>query len=98
MATTTDEPPETLGTPPPLTDETSTIIASFDPTLLVEYLTDLAVVVLNASREDLQLSLLSYPDTLHRCSRFAADSNSLVLYLRKEAGDSSSQNGNSYHT
>src|SRR5204863_1768995 len=63
------------------------IIAAFDPTLLTEYLTDLAGVILNASREDLQVSFLSYPDTLQRCSRFAADPNNLVLYLRKEVGE-----------
>lgn len=76
-----------------LTEETAAIVASFDPTLVTEYLADLAVVVLNASRDDLQASLLSYPDTLQRCSRFAADPNSLVLYLRKETGDPSLQNG-----
>ena len=79
--------------PAALTEETAAIVASFDPALVVAYLTDLAVVVLNASRDDLQVSLLSYPDTLQRCARFAADPNSLVLYLRKEAGDPSLQNG-----
>ena len=104
MATAMDEPPDSSTA---LTDETTstnttnTIIAAFDPTLLTEYLTDLAVVILNASREDLQVSLLSYPDTLQRCSRFAADPNNLVLYLRKEVGEGTPttiQNGNSaYH-
>ena len=98
MATAMGEPPDSSTT---LTDETTsanttnTIIAAFDPTLLIEYLTDLAVVILNASREDLQVSLLSYPDTLQRCSRFATDLNNLVLYLRKEVGEGTTtiQNG-----
>lgn len=78
----------------PLTEDTAAIVASFDPNTLVEYLTDLAVVTLNASREDLQVSLLSYPDTLQRCARFAADTNNIALYMRKDSGEaSSSQNG-----
>jgi len=95
-AAATDDPPDSLTvTASPLAeDATATIIAaSFDPTLLTAYLADLAVVALNASREDLRLSLLSYPDTLQRCSRFSADPNSLVLYLRKETGDTGSQLG-----
>jgi dynein heavy chain 1, cytosolic len=79
--------------PAALTEETAAIVASFDPTLVVEYLAELAVVVLDASRDDLLVSLLSYPDTLQRCSRFAVDPGSLVLYLRKEPGDASVQNG-----
>jgi hypothetical protein len=97
-ATAMDDPPDSLSaTASPLSEDTTTtttiIAASFDPTLLTEYVADLAVVALNASREDLRLSLLSYPDTLQRCSRFAADPNNLVLYLRKETGDTSSQIG-----
>ena len=96
-ATAMDDPPDSLSTTAsPLSEDTTTttiIAASFDPTLLTEYVADLAVVALNASREDLRLSLLSYPDTLQRCSRFAADPNNLVLYLRKETGDTSSQIG-----
>ena len=91
-----DDTPESLaGTASPLgEDTTATIIAaSFDPTLVTEYLAELAVVALNATREDLRLSFLSYPDTLQRCSRFAADPNTLVLYLRKETGDTSTQIG-----
>lgn len=95
MATATDDSPDTLGTSSTLTEDTTAIIASFDPALLIDYLTDLAKVMLNASREDLQVSLLSYPDTLQRCSRFAADQNSQVLYLRKEPGDASSPSGKS---
>ena|ERR1700685_3284479 len=96
-ATAMDDPPDSLSaSASPLSEDTTTttiIAASFDPTLLTNYVADLAVVALNASREDLRLSLLSYPDTLQRCSRFAADPNNLVLYLRKEAGDTSSQIG-----
>jgi hypothetical protein len=98
-ATAMDDPPDSLSaTASPLSEDTTTttttiIAASFDPTLLTEYVADLAVVALNASRQDLRLSLLSYPDTLQRCSRFAADPNNLVLYLRKETGDTSSQIG-----
>jgi hypothetical protein len=96
-ATAMDDPPDSLSaTASPLSEDTTTttiIAASFDPTLLTEYVADLAVVALNASREDLRLSLLSYPDTLQRCSRFAADPNNLVLYLRKETGDTNSQIG-----
>jgi hypothetical protein len=91
-----DDPPDSLAaTSSPLAeDATATIIAaSFDPTMLTDYLADLAVVALNASRDDLRLSLLSYPDTLQKCSRFAADPNSLVLYLRKETGETGSQIG-----
>lgn len=97
MATAMDEPPDSSTALADEANTANTIIAAFDPTLLAEYLTDLAVVILNASREDLQLSLLSYPDTLQRCSRFAADPNNLVLYLRKEAGEGAPttiQNGN----
>jgi len=93
-----DDPPDSLAaTTSPLNEDTTTtttiIAASFDPTLLTEYVADLAVVTLNASREDLRLSLLSYPDTLQKCSRFATDPNNLVVYLRKETGDTSSQIG-----
>lgn len=94
-----DEPIDsiiTTATPPPssaLTDDTTTIIPAFDPTLLMEFLSELAVAILDASRGDLQDSLLSYPDTLQRCSRFATDSNNLALYLRKETGDDSPQHG-----
>ena len=91
-----DDPHESLAsTVSSLGEDTSTavIAPSFDPALLTEYLADLAVVALDASREDLRLSLLSYPDTLQRCSRFAADPNSLVLYLRKETGDTGNQLG-----
>ena len=93
-----DDPLDSLAaTSSPLAeDATATIIAaSFDPTMLTDYLADLAVVALNASRDDLRLSLLSYPDTLQKCSRFAADPNSLVLYLRKETGETGSQIGTS---
>jgi hypothetical protein len=76
-----------------LTEETAAIVASFDPAVVLEYLAALAVLVLNASRDDLQVSLLSYPDTLHKSSRFAADPNAQVLCLRKEAADTSIQNG-----
>jgi hypothetical protein len=86
-----DEPPDPSTAT--LTDETAAIVASFDPSLFTEYLTKLAVVILDASREDLQVSLLSYPDTLQRSSRFAADANSLVLYMRKETGEAGAQNG-----
>src|SRR5271170_4982600 len=96
-ATAMDDPPDSLSaTASPLSEDTTTttiIAASFDPTLLTEYVADLAVVTLNASREDLRLSLLSYPDTLQKCSRFATDPNNLVVYLRKETGDTSSQIG-----
>ena len=85
-----DDPPEQTAL---LTDETAAIVASFNPTLLTEYLTELAGALLNASREDLQVSLLSYPDIIQRCSRFATDPNNLVLYLRKELSDASAQNG-----
>jgi hypothetical protein len=87
-----DEPLDSSTTTP--TDETAAIVVSFDTSLFTEYLTELAVVILDASREDLQVSLLSYPDTLQRSSRFAADANSLVLYMRKETGEAGAQNGN----
>jgi hypothetical protein len=73
--------------------ETSAIVASFDPNILVEFLTDLAVLTLTASREDLQVSLLSYPDTFQRCARFAADSNPNAIYLRKDINAPISENG-----
>ena len=91
MAAVLDDSPDVSST---LTDETAAIITSFDPNILVEFLTDLAVITLNASREDLKVSLLSYPDTLQRCSRFAADSNQGAIYLKKDVGESSTQNGN----
>jgi hypothetical protein len=77
-----------------LTEETATIVAPFDPSLLTDHICIIADVLLNASCEDLQVSLLSSPDTITRCSKFATDSNNLVLYLIKETGDASSQNGN----
>lgn len=92
MAAVMEDFPDTTATPP-LTDETAAVVASFDPNILVEFLTDLAVVTLNASRDDLQVSLLSFPDTLQRCARFAADTNQNAIYLKKDTGDSTSQNG-----
>jgi len=99
MAATMDEHADTL-----ISDETTTTTtpistsivtaAPFDPTVLMDYLAELASVILNASREDLQLSLLSYSDTFQRCSKFATDPANLVLYLRKEFGDATSQNNN----
>jgi len=84
-----DDPPTSSPSPAPA--------AAFDASALADYVADLAVLVLNASRDDLQLSLLAYPDTVHKCSRFAADANSQSLYLRKDAADTtltpSSQNG-----
>jgi len=97
MASVDDPPDMTTGTTgatnTPLTDETAAIVASFDPTVLIQFITDLAIIVLAATREDLQVSLLSYPDTLQRCSRFAADPTNHVLYLRKETGETTAQNG-----
>jgi hypothetical protein len=103
MAASVDEHVDTLisddTTIPTTTTSTpisSTIVAvaPFDPTVLTDYLAELASVILNASREDLQLSLLSYSDTLQKCSKFATDPSNLVLYLRKEFGDATSQNNN----
>jgi dynein cytoplasmic 1 heavy chain len=91
MVTTVDDLPDMSNASLP--DETAAIVASFDPNLLVSFLTDLAEVTLNASRDDLQVSLLSSPDTLQRCSKFAADTNLSALYIRKELGEASAQNG-----
>ena len=75
------------------------IVAAFDPAVLAEYVADIAVLVLNASRDDLLLSLLAYPDTIQKCSRFASDTNSQSLYVRKDSADttlpSGSQDGTS---
>ena len=92
MATVIDDVGDTSNI---LTDETAAIIASFDPNVLVGYLTNLAVMILDASRDDLQVSLLGYPDTLQRCAKFAADPNSAALYMQKDLGEASTQNGNS---
>jgi hypothetical protein len=90
-----DDPPTSSSSPAP---GAGAIVAAFDASALAEYVADLAVLVLNASRDDLLLSLLAYPDTLHKCSRFAADASTQSLYLRKDTADTtltpSSQNGN----
>ena len=91
MAAVMDDSPDTTSS---LTEETAAIVASFDPNILVEFLTDLAVVTLQASREDLALSLLSYPETLQLSARFVADTNQTAIYLKKDSGENSSQNGN----
>jgi dynein heavy chain 1, cytosolic len=89
-----DEPSDSIiAAPSSVGDETTTIAAPFDPTLLTEYLTELATVLLDATRYDLQVSLLTYPDTLQRCSKFATDPNAAVLYLRKESADGDSHPG-----
>lgn len=95
--TVIDEPPTSSSSPAPGAGGAAAIVAAFDASALAEYVADLAVLVLNASRDDLLLSLLAYPDTLHKCSRFAADASSQSLYLRKDTADTtltpSSQNG-----
>jgi hypothetical protein len=92
-----DDPPTSSSSPAPGAGGAAAIVAAFDASALAEYVADLAVLVLNASRDDLLLSLLAYPDTLHKCSRFAADASSQSLYLRKDTADTtltpSSQNG-----
>jgi len=73
------------------------IVAAFDPSVLAECVANLAVLVLSASRDDLLQSLLAYPDTVQKCSRFASDASSQSLYLTKDSADttlpSASQNG-----
>lgn len=60
-----------------------------DPKVIVEHLASIISIALGATRSELERpgSLLSsdtYPDTVHRCSRFATDAQ-VVLYIQKDA-------------
>jgi dynein heavy chain 1 len=57
--------------------------------MVVEYLTAVLQITLGASGKDLEAagSLLSkarYSDTVQRCTRFAAESQSAALYVLKD--------------
>jgi hypothetical protein len=95
--TLTDDPSPAAGLGPALASSSPSaaagIITAFDPSALAEYVADLAVLILNASRDDLSLSLLAYPDTVQKCSRFASDANSQSLYLRKDTSDATLPTG-----
>ena len=80
--------PGANGTSTP-TATTSSPFPAINPTMVVEYLVATLQVTLGASKKDLEAhgSLFSkarYSDTLQRCTRFAAESQS-VLYILKDA-------------
>ncbi len=59
-----------------------------DPKIIVEHLASVVSIALGATRVELEQpgSLLSgetYPDTIHRCSRFATDTQ-VALYIQKD--------------
>ncbi|KAI9731342.1 MAG: hypothetical protein M1834_005245 [Cirrosporium novae-zelandiae] len=68
-----------------------------DPTVIVDHLVQVLQVTLGALRQDLESagSLLSKPkynETVHRCSRFASESQA-ALYVHKDVVAASPQNG-----
>ncbi|KAI5868419.1 cytoplasmic dynein heavy chain [Durotheca rogersii] len=78
--------PRGLQTPSPAGMSPS--FATVDPELVVDYLASVVTIALGATRYELEspenlLSKATYPDTLHRCSRFATDSQ-VALYVQKD--------------
>ena len=72
-------------------------IAAIDADLVVRHLVDLLEITLGATTEDLETgeSLLSEgkrKDTIHRCTRFASESQ-VVLYVQKVIGSIDVPNG-----
>jgi len=73
------------GTPNPPSSTAPTL----DPRVVLEYLNQLLIVTLGASREDLEASLrssLRLSDTLQRCTRFASEPQE-ALYVQQELLD-----------
>jgi dynein heavy chain 1 len=74
--------------------------ATIDPVRVVEYLTTQLHAALGAQQHELEapgslLSKASYQDTVQRCTRFAADTQT-ALYIQKElAPESQLENGSS---
>ncbi|KAI9886106.1 MAG: Dynein heavy chain, cytoplasmic [Watsoniomyces obsoletus] len=80
------------GTPP-----TPNAESTLDPLILVEYLINVLQVTLGASPKHLEthgslLSLVNYPDTIQRCSRFARESQ-VALYVQKDLVSPKETNG-----
>jgi dynein heavy chain 1, cytosolic len=70
---------------------------ALDPQAVVQYLTEVLQVTLGASKADLEApgSLLSkgkYSETVHRCTRFASESQ-LALYVQKDLLGTEEVNG-----
>ncbi|EEP80390.1 dynein heavy chain [Uncinocarpus reesii 1704] len=79
------------GLPPPDTFPTT------DPTIVVQHLAEVLQGTLGALRKDLEssgnlLSTENYPETLQKCSRFAAESQTAV-YAHKELVEVEERNG-----
>ncbi|KAH8593491.1 cytoplasmic dynein-like protein 1 heavy chain 1 [Bisporella sp. PMI_857] len=73
----------------PSTNGVPTAALTTDPNVVVEYLAAVLQITLGASREDLEnngslLSKSRYSDTIQRCTRFASESQQLVLYVQKD--------------
>ncbi|KAJ9053272.1 dynein heavy chain [Entomophthora muscae] len=62
----------------------SAAVASFDPKLMVDFVTQLLPLTLGASAEDIQTSLLQNDETFETCGKFASDPQVPVLYAQKE--------------
>lgn len=72
-------------------------VASLDPQVVVQYLSEVLQVTLGASKTDLEgpgslLSKRKYSETVHRCTRFASESQ-LALYVQKDVVISEEANG-----
>jgi len=68
-----------------------------DPSVVVQYLTDVLQVTLGASRKDLEsagsmLSKGKYSETVQRCTRFASESQ-VALYVQKDLVATEATNG-----
>ncbi|KAH0545547.1 hypothetical protein FGG08_000378 [Glutinoglossum americanum] len=83
--------PGANGTSTPTIAAANTFTA-FNPTMVVDYLTAILEVTLGASRVDLEspgslLSKAKHSDTLQRCTRFAAESQTALYVLKDIAVD-----------
>lgn len=72
-------------------------VPSLDPQVVVQYLTEVLQVTLGASKTDLEgpgslLSKAKYSETVHRCTRFASESQ-LALYVQKDLISTEEVNG-----
>jgi dynein heavy chain 1 len=62
---------------------------TLDPSLVVDYLSDLLEITLGATSADLEangslLSKVKRNDTVQRCTRFASEASQVVLYVQKD--------------
>jgi dynein heavy chain 1 len=75
----------------------STLIATVDPNLVVEYIIELLETTLGASIRDLEasgslLSKAKKSDTIQRCARWASETQ-VVLYVQKDVSTTEQTNG-----